>query len=90
VNERIGAVIATGTAADWAERIARAGGLCQRVREIEEAWADPLLAERGLLGRTEDGVALPLVSLARGADPGALPLAPVLGEHTDAVLAELR
>ena len=90
VNERIGEVIATGTAEDWFDRISSAGGLCERVREIEEAWADPLLFERGLVGRPEQGdFALPLVSLARTADPQALALGPALGEHTEAVLREL-
>ena len=89
VNERVGAVIATGTAERWAERITSAGGLCQRVQEIEEAWADPLLAERGLIGRADGDGALPLVSLAREADPARLAPAPALGEHTDVVLREL-
>jgi crotonobetainyl-CoA:carnitine CoA-transferase CaiB-like acyl-CoA transferase len=93
VNERIQEVIATGTARDWIDRISRAGGLCERVREIEEAWADPLLAARGLVGRPEGeayrDLSFPLVSLARTADPHALALGPALGEHTDAVLREL-
>ncbi|HKP91937.1 MAG TPA: CoA transferase [Thermoleophilaceae bacterium] len=90
VNDRIREVIATDTAQHWIERIGAAGGFCERVREIEEAWADPLLAERGLVGRTADGATeLPLVSMARAADPAALAPAPALGEHTDAVLAEL-
>jgi crotonobetainyl-CoA:carnitine CoA-transferase CaiB-like acyl-CoA transferase len=93
VNERIQAVIATSTAQDWLDRIARAGGFCERVREIEEAWADPLLAARGLVGRPAGegygDVSFPLVSLARTADPQALALGPALGEHTDAVLREL-
>ena len=89
VNETIGAVIATQPARAWVERIVAAGGLCERVREIEDAWADPLLRERGLLGRSRDGVPLPLVSLARSADADALAPAPTLGEHTDAVLREL-
>ena len=89
VNERIGAAIAARPADDWVERIGRAGGLCERVREVEEAWADPLLAERGLIGTTPEGAALPLVSLARAADPDALRPAPALGEHTDVVLREL-
>jgi crotonobetainyl-CoA:carnitine CoA-transferase CaiB-like acyl-CoA transferase len=93
VNERIREVIATRTAAAWIERITPAGGLCERVREIEEAWADPLLAERRLVGRLRDetlgGFSFPLVSLARTADPGALALGPGLGEHTDAVVREL-
>ncbi|MFL5780514.1 MAG: CaiB/BaiF CoA transferase family protein [Thermoleophilaceae bacterium] len=89
VNERIAEVIASDTAAAWAERISRAGGLCQRVREVEEAWADPLLESRGLVGQARDGTELPLVSLARAADPDALALGPELGEHTDAVLRAL-
>ena len=89
VNERIREVVATRPARDWVERIGRAGGLCERVREVEEAWADPLLAERGLVGRTPDGGALPVVSLARGADPDALAPAPGLGQHTEEVLREL-
>ena len=89
VNERVAAAIAARPAAEWVERITRAGGLCERVRAVEEAWADPLLAERRLLGRTRDGEALPLVSLARAADAQALAPAPGLGEHTEAVLGEL-
>jgi crotonobetainyl-CoA:carnitine CoA-transferase CaiB-like acyl-CoA transferase len=93
VDERIGEVIATSTAEDWVERITRAGGLCERVREIEEAWADPLLAARGLVGRLEDeaygDAPFPLVSFARTADPDAFAPGPALGQHTDAVLREL-
>jgi crotonobetainyl-CoA:carnitine CoA-transferase CaiB-like acyl-CoA transferase len=90
VNARIAEVVATRPAGEWVERVSAAGGLCERVREIEEAWADPLLAERGLVGRQRDGTALPLVSLARAADPDALEPAPGLGEHTGAVIEELR
>jgi crotonobetainyl-CoA:carnitine CoA-transferase CaiB-like acyl-CoA transferase len=89
VNERVAEAIATRPAAEWADRIVAAGGLAERVREIEEAWTDPLLTDRGLLGRAPDGAALPLVSLARTADPDALAPAPGLGEHTEAVLREL-
>jgi crotonobetainyl-CoA:carnitine CoA-transferase CaiB-like acyl-CoA transferase len=89
VNERIAAVMATRAAAEWVERVTRAGGLCERVREVEEAWADPLLAERGLLGHSSDGTALPLVSLARAADPLALAAAPGLGQHSEAVRRQL-
>ena len=89
VNERIGAAIATRPAAEWVELIERAGGLCERVREIEEAWADPLLTERGLVGRTPDGGTLPLVSLARAANPNALANAPELGRDTEAIRREL-
>jgi crotonobetainyl-CoA:carnitine CoA-transferase CaiB-like acyl-CoA transferase len=89
VNELVSAVIATASADEWVERINGAGGMCERVREIEEAWADPLLEERGLVGRLEDdvlGFQLPLVSMARTADPAALRRGPGLGEHNDAIL----
>ena len=89
VNEQVGEVIATAPAAEWVERITAAGGLSERVREVEEAWRDPLLAERGLIGSMADGTPMPLVSLARSADPQALKPAPALGEHTEAVLREL-
>lgn len=89
VNERIAAVVVTRPAAHWVDRITRAGGLCERVREIEEAWADPLLAERGLVELLPDGTKLPVVSLARAADRPALAPAPALGQHTEAVLKEL-
>lgn len=86
-------VIATRPAAEWVERIAAAGAFCERVRAPEEAWADPLLAERGLAGRLDGegfgGAPFPVVSLARTADPGSLAPGPALGQHTEAVLREL-
>jgi crotonobetainyl-CoA:carnitine CoA-transferase CaiB-like acyl-CoA transferase len=93
VHGRIAAVIATGSADEWVERIGAAGGMCERVRELEEAWTDPGLAERGLVGRLDHeafgGFPFPLVSLARRADGAALAPGPALGEHTDAVLSGL-
>ena len=93
VNERVREAIATRSAHEWIERITREGGLCECVREIGEAWADPLLGERRLVGRLQDetlgGFSFPLVSLAGTADPGALALGPGLGEHTEDVVREL-
>jgi crotonobetainyl-CoA:carnitine CoA-transferase CaiB-like acyl-CoA transferase len=89
VHGRIAEVIATAPADAWVERINGAGGMCERLRSLGDAWRDPLLAERGLLGKLDGGpfdFPLPVVSLAR---PGALVPGPALGQHTDEVLAEL-
>ena len=89
VHERIAEAIATAPADDWVERINDAGGMCELLRTVGEAWRDPLLAERGLVGELEDGAfghPLPVVSLAR---PARLIRGPRLGEHTDEVLAAL-
>jgi crotonobetainyl-CoA:carnitine CoA-transferase CaiB-like acyl-CoA transferase len=93
VHSRIADAIATGSADHWAHSINEAGGMAQRVREIEDAWADPRIERRGLLGRLDapglDGFPLPVVSLARTADPFALARGPALGEHSEAVMEEL-
>ena len=86
---RIAEVIATAPADEWVERINGAGGMCERLRSLADAWRDPLLAERGLVGELDGGpfdFPLPVVSLAR---PGRLVPGPSLGQHTDEVLAEL-
>jgi crotonobetainyl-CoA:carnitine CoA-transferase CaiB-like acyl-CoA transferase len=82
-------VVATRPAPEWVERINGAGGMCERVRGVGEAWRDPLLAERGLLGELADGpfdFPVPVVSLAR---PERLARGPRLGEHTDDVIGGL-
>ena len=89
VHSRIGEVIATAPGDEWVERINAAGGMCEPLRRVGDAWRDPLLAERGLIGELDGGpfdFPLPVVSLAR---PGQLRPGPSLGEHTDEVLAEL-
>jgi crotonobetainyl-CoA:carnitine CoA-transferase CaiB-like acyl-CoA transferase len=89
VHDRIAGVIATAPADEWVERINAAGGMCERLRGLGDAWRDPMLAERGLVGELDGGpfdFPLPVVSLAR---PGELRPGPGLGEHTDEVLAEL-
>jgi crotonobetainyl-CoA:carnitine CoA-transferase CaiB-like acyl-CoA transferase len=94
VHERVAGVLAGGPTARWVEAITAAGGLAEPVREIDEAWRDPALRERGLLGHLEDaelgGRPMPTLSLAhpRGADP-AFPAGPRLGEHTEAMLREI-
>lgn len=92
VHELIAEAVRGGTAAHWEAEVTRAGGFCQRIREIEEAWADPLLAERGLVTEIDGGelgsFPVPVASLAdRG--PRTRQRAPLLGEDTRAVAEEL-
>src|SRR3954453_14963671 len=93
VHPRLGDVLASGPTADWVAAIGAAGGLAAPVRDLDEAWRDGILRERGLLGTLEDprlgDRPLPTPSLAppRHAGP-ALPAGPRLGEHTATVLAE--
>jgi crotonobetainyl-CoA:carnitine CoA-transferase CaiB-like acyl-CoA transferase len=77
------------------EEIAGHGAICEHVREIEEAWSDERLVNRGLVGKApgdaEWAARMPLVSLARTnvEPPVKLPAAPGLGADTDAVSREL-
>ena len=91
LHSRIAAAIAQETAEHWVGAITDAGGFCERVREIEEAWADPAMSERGLLGTlADDGLdafPIPVASLAHTG--AALARAPRLGEHSEEVFAEL-
>lgn len=96
VHRAIGEVIATAPAERWATAITTAGGFCQRIVEIEEAWSAPVLAARGLVAPlvADDGstsAPIPRVSLARtpGAARAAYRRAPRLGEHTDQIAREL-
>jgi crotonobetainyl-CoA:carnitine CoA-transferase CaiB-like acyl-CoA transferase len=93
VHSRLARVIGSDTAAHWVGRISAEGGLCEHVRDIEEAWGDDRLVARGLVGsQPESGTGwsarIPVVSLARSA-PDPLPPAPALGAHTEAVIGEL-
>jgi crotonobetainyl-CoA:carnitine CoA-transferase CaiB-like acyl-CoA transferase len=87
--------IASEPASTWVQRISAHGAICERVRDIEEAWADPRLAERGLVGAAAPAppwaARMPLVSLARASrgQAEALAPAPSLGADTEAVSLEL-
>jgi crotonobetainyl-CoA:carnitine CoA-transferase CaiB-like acyl-CoA transferase len=75
-----------------AAAITAAGGLCYRIREVKQAWEDPLLAERGLVGRVVDpelqAFPIPVASLA-GRGRTELSRAPAVGEHSREVAAEV-
>jgi crotonobetainyl-CoA:carnitine CoA-transferase CaiB-like acyl-CoA transferase len=92
VHGLIGSAIATDTAEHWAAAVTAAGGFCQQIREIEEAWSDPLLVERRLRAEGEVGgvpFQVPVASLARTPLASPLPPGPRLGEHSEAIAAEL-
>ena len=92
VHERIASIVQTAPAAHWEDVIVEAGGFCQRIREIEDGWADPLLLDRRLRGSIEgaDGAfPVPVASLARTRGGEPLAPGPALGEHTAALAAEL-
>ena len=79
VHARLAEVVAGGDAAAWVQRISAAGAICETVRDIEEAWADPHLRERGLVSDGAGPLPLPVVSLARTLAAGEpLPRAPKL------------
>lgn len=86
-------VIATDTADRWLKAITEQGAICVPVREIDDAWSDPSLIQRGLLARFTvagfESFAVPVMSLARCADPAALAAGPRLGQHSAEILGEL-
>jgi crotonobetainyl-CoA:carnitine CoA-transferase CaiB-like acyl-CoA transferase len=93
IHSRLAEVLRTGPCEHWARVIPAEGGFCQPIREIEEVWSDPALAERGLVGElVGDAVgtmSVPLASLVRGRPDGPFVPGPLLGEHTAEVLADL-
>jgi formyl-CoA transferase len=78
-------VLATHPAEHWTKEIVKRGGLCERVREIEEAWSDPLMRDRGLLLDLAGGPT-PAVALVGDRTPAP---APALGAHTSELEQEL-
>jgi crotonobetainyl-CoA:carnitine CoA-transferase CaiB-like acyl-CoA transferase len=71
----------------WCDQITEAGGFCARVREVEEAWTDPALRQRGRVVEPDDlDFAVPVPSLVHGVAPAQR--GPHLGEH-NALLAQL-
>ena len=94
LNERIAAVTCTETSSVWVERLNAMDVPCGPIYRMDEVFADPQVRHLGMaqavehptLGRTEL-VGQP-IKLSR--TPAKLETAtPGLGEHTDAVLAEL-
>ena len=93
VHGAIAEAIRAQPAAHWEEAITAAGGFARRIREIEEAWSDPLLADRGLVTEIDDPVlgrfSVPVASLADRGHDGPRERAPGLGQDTEALAREL-
>jgi crotonobetainyl-CoA:carnitine CoA-transferase CaiB-like acyl-CoA transferase len=82
------------TAEEWIEVLLAAGVPCGRINTVQEALADPQTAATGMLidmQHTTAGIFRALgIPMAFSATPLAVRCPPpALGEHTDAVLAEL-
>lgn len=88
------AVIATRTRADWTTRFHAASVPCGSVRDVAEVLADPQLQAREMIGTLPHATLGPTrvinTPIKLSQTPGSLRTAPpTLGQHTDAVLAEL-
>ena len=91
---RVERVLATGTTADWQERFERAQIAAGPVYEFDEVFTDPQIRHLGLVAEVEQpgyGTARMLGFPVRAsATPAAIRRpAPLLGEHTAEVLAEI-
>ena len=91
---RVERTLATGTTAEWQERFERAQIAAGPVYEFDEVFADPQIKHLGLVTEVEQpgyGKARMLGFPVRAsATPAAIRRpAPLLGEHTTEVLAEL-
>jgi crotonobetainyl-CoA:carnitine CoA-transferase CaiB-like acyl-CoA transferase len=91
---RVERALATGTTAEWQERFERAQIAAGPVYEFDEVFADPQIKHLGLIAEVEQpgyGKARMLGFPVRAsATPAAIRRpAPLLGEHTGEVLAEI-
>jgi formyl-CoA transferase/CoA:oxalate CoA-transferase len=94
LRPQLDAALRTRPRAEWVQRLGAAGVPCGSVREISEVLADPQLAAREMIAEVEHptiGSAKVIASPVKLSDtPASVRTAPpVLGQHTDAVLAEL-
>jgi len=94
-SELVGA-LSKAPSADWEAKLRNAGVPCARVRDLAEVLGDPQIDANTLLSATEGIPALgisPSTVLAAGyrtdTDGPELNTAPLLGEHTSEILAEL-
>jgi len=94
LRPRLEAIIATRTRAEWTVRFHAASVPCGSVRDVAEVLADPQLQAREMIGTLPHATLGPTrvinTPIKLSQTPGSLRTAPpTLGQHTDAVLAEL-
>jgi crotonobetainyl-CoA:carnitine CoA-transferase CaiB-like acyl-CoA transferase len=96
VNEMIGAVTSTRPAGEWIEAFLAVGVPAGPVLDLEQMWAHPQLEALALAQPIEHPerpaakvIGQPLTLGDGPSDRGVRRAAPGLGEHTDAILAEL-
>ncbi len=87
-------VLASRTRAEWTLRFQAADVPCGSVRDVAEVLADPQLAARGMVTTVEHPTVGPTRVISSPLHLSASPSSvrtppPTLGQHTDAVLAEL-
>jgi crotonobetainyl-CoA:carnitine CoA-transferase CaiB-like acyl-CoA transferase len=85
---RIGAVLRTGSAADWCAVIADAGVPVTAVNSLAAAAADPVVAERGVLTCADDDDEVAQLRIPLDDGSCALRRPPKLGQHTHSILTE--
>ncbi|GAA5235210.1 CoA transferase [Verticiella sediminum] len=91
---RVGEVVRTRTTGDWLARLRASGVPCSPINTLEQALADPQVHARELLVQTDHpvlgamrNVGMPVKFNERPRE--AVRPAPLLGEHTQEVLADL-
>lgn len=94
VRAHVEPVLRTRTRAAWIDLLTRAGVPCGAVRSVPEVFADPQVLARRMIEVVEHATLGPLevpgVPLTLSATPGSVRTPPpVLGQHTESILAEL-
>lgn len=94
LKERVECVLATATTAEWVDRFETASIASGPIYELDEVFTDPHVKHLGLVAGMEQPGYGPMRMLgfpfaAAGQRPGVRRPAPVLGEHTAEVLAEI-
>lgn len=88
LQERIEAIFASATTAQWVERLLAKGVPCGPINDIAQALADPQVEARGLLAEVE-GRRFTRTPLTMSRTPVALRRGPAeVGQHSREVLAE--